>query len=73
MARITTLSVDINVNITDETAVKCLNILNMYLEGNPGYRLKEEKHNNVNEKFSFMDFYSYSIDITPPDLENLNV
>ena len=59
MARITTLAVDINVNITDETAQRCLNLLNMYLEGNPGYRLEERKNNDVNENQTVFDCYSY--------------
>ena len=61
MASITTLAVDINVNITDETAEKCLNVLNMYLEGNKGYRLEETKCNNVNEQQPLYDFYRYRI------------
>ena len=61
MARITTLAVDINVNITDETVQKCLNILNMYLEGNPGYKLREHKQNNVNEEHTAFDYYSYDL------------
>ena len=62
MSRITTLAVDINVNVSDETALKCLNVLNMYLEGNKGMRLRETKKNTINENNNLFDYYSYEID-----------
>lgn len=38
------IDVDVNLSVTDKTVDRCLRILEMWLEDNPGYDIVGERH-----------------------------
>lgn len=56
MAKATSITVDVSVNISDETICRCLRILEMWMDDNPDKKI-------VVDKVAYKDGYRHKIHI----------